>query len=131
MKLKLLRQLLKMSKVTLYAFIINAILLLTLYAAGDPNIQSIKSIREVSLHLALKNASLIDVFKSIEVQTGYQFPYRPEGLNLAVRITIDFNEPAKTAHGSENFINENMSEVLRVMPSLVYNLSYEFNHNNV
>ena len=91
MKLKLLRRLLKMSKLTLYAFGINVMLFSTIYATGDLNAQSVKSIREVSIHLALKNAKLVDVFKSIEAQTSYQFTYRSEDLNQEVRITKEFN----------------------------------------
>ncbi len=91
MDLKLLRQiLLKMSKRTLHAFIINSLLISTLYANGI-NAQEVRSVKETMIKIKVENANLYQVFTSIEAKTSYEFSYDKKDLDDQYRLTGKFN----------------------------------------
>jgi TonB-linked SusC/RagA family outer membrane protein len=72
------------------ALVVNAVIVGALYAADDLSAQSVKSIREVSINLHVKNADLLEVFQSIEIKTGFQFTYKTEDLDQQVKISGSF-----------------------------------------
>ena len=92
MNFKRLRQILvKMSKRTLHALIINCFLISTIYA-GDLNAQQIKSVKDASIKIKLENADLVSVFHDIEAKTDYEFTYKKEDLDQNFRFTAKFNK---------------------------------------
>ncbi len=92
MNLKTIRQIIYyMSRKTLHAFIINCLVLSTVYAASL-NAQDIMSVRKVSVALQFDNATLIKVFNEIEFETDYKFAYQAEDINSHVRISASFKD---------------------------------------
>ncbi len=90
MNFKAIRQIIfYMSRKTLHAIIVNCLLIGTMYASSL-NAQDIKSVRNASVALQLNNATLIKVFKEIEIRTDYEFAFQVEDLNRSIRITASF-----------------------------------------
>ncbi len=91
MNFKLLRQiLLKMSKKTFQALIINCLLMGAIYANGL-NAQEIKSVKFTSITVNLQKVGLMDVFHDIEAKTSYEFSYENEDLDRNFQFTGKFN----------------------------------------
>jgi len=92
MEFNLLRQILiKMSKRTIQAMIINCLMISVIYANGL-NAQEIKSVKETSIKINIQNANLMQVFKEIELKTGYKFSYENKDLDREFRFTGNFRK---------------------------------------
>ncbi len=91
MDLKLIRQiLLNMSRRMLQVFLVNCMLLNTLYAS-NLNAQQVKSVKDVLIKIKLENANLHQVLTGIESKTVYEFSYDGEDLDNEFRFTAKFN----------------------------------------
>jgi TonB-linked SusC/RagA family outer membrane protein len=88
MKLKFLKLLAAMTKLSFYGIILQLAFAGALIAS-DLNAQKIQSIREVYINLDLDNASLLETFRAIERQTNYKFGY--ENAIIDNDIKVDFN----------------------------------------
>ena len=96
MKIKPLLQLLKMTgKLTLYGFVIQA-LFFSILSADNLGAQDIQSIKEVYLDVNFRNASILDVFKKIEQETGYSFAYEKNEIDKNVKITKSYQRHRQT-----------------------------------
>ena len=84
MKLKLLRQIWLMSKLSFYGFILQTVLF-GFISAKDGNAQS-KSMEEVYLNLKVQNEQLRYVFAKIEAKTGFGFTYSGDLIDDSFRI---------------------------------------------
>lgn len=92
MNFKLLRQILiKMSKKTFQALIINCLLMGAIYANGL-KAQEIKSVKFTSITVNLQNVELMDVFRTIEAETSYEFSYENKDLDRNFQFTGKFNK---------------------------------------
>ncbi|UZR98473.1 SusC/RagA family TonB-linked outer membrane protein [Chondrinema litorale] len=100
MKMKLLRQILKMSRICLYGIFLQS-LFCSLIIAKDGYSQK-KSIEEIILTLEIKNLPLNDAFNEISKQTNLNFAYDKIFVNDKQRINIDVE-------------NESLGDVLRLM----------------
>lgn len=89
-KKRLLQKLCLMSKLTFYAFLLNCLILTSIYAL-DINAQTIQSVSEVEISIDLKNAKIQDVFNIIERRTDFNFSYKIEDLNEDIRFNQYFN----------------------------------------
>ncbi|MCG8311065.1 MAG: SusC/RagA family TonB-linked outer membrane protein [Cytophagales bacterium] len=74
MKLKLRRLIIMASKLSLYGFTIQCILMSSLWASIG-NAQQIKSVREVYIKLDLQDVELNETFRTIELQTDFKFAF--------------------------------------------------------
>ncbi len=91
MDFNLLRQILiKMSKRTFQAMIINCLMISVIYASGL-NAQEIKSVKDASIKLNIQNADLMHVFKDIEAKTDYEFSYENKDMDREFRFSGKFN----------------------------------------
>lgn len=87
MKSNLRRQLLKMSRLALFLFITNFILL-SLTSAEVANGQISASIEDIYLSIEIEDNSIEKVFKEIGKQTGFEFVYDKKDL-LKEKLSID------------------------------------------
>ncbi len=92
MKLKLLRQVITMSKRTFYGFI----LVCTCYGAilaGDLNAQNLeKSIQNIYVSIEVTNVPVRQVLDQIERETGFVFAYNSEKVNLNHKVSLKFKK---------------------------------------
>lgn len=117
MDLFLLRQILyNMSRRFIQALFINCILIGALYAS-NLNAQQIKSVKEVSIDLKINNLALVNVLKSIESRTGYEFSFKKEDIDPGIRI-------------SGNFTNSSVADVLMEI-SRQSDLKFKQINNNI
>ncbi len=84
---KLLRQIVVASKLTLYGFAIQCLMLTTLLASTG-NAQQIESVKKVYISLELQDATLLEAFREIESQTDYKFAYDNQDLKKRSKISI-------------------------------------------
>ena len=85
MKLKLLQQVWRMTKLSLYGFLLQVLLYQFLWAE-NVSAQRVTSVREVHINVNLKNANLEEVFAYIESKTDFSFSYNIEDLSRQVLI---------------------------------------------
>jgi TonB-linked SusC/RagA family outer membrane protein len=89
MKSKLLRQVIEMSKITLYGFAIQCILY-GVIVAGDLNAQNPdKSIQEIYISLDVNNVPLRQVLYQIEAKTGFVFAYNLDKNDLNHKVSLN------------------------------------------
>jgi TonB-dependent starch-binding outer membrane protein SusC len=89
MKSKLLRQVIAMSKITLFGMIIQCILYGAMIA-GDLNAQNLdKSIQDIYITLDKTKAPIGEVLKQIERETGFIFAYNIDKVDLKHQIMIN------------------------------------------
>ncbi len=86
MKRKVLQQLLRMTKLTLYGIFIQAMLSSMLFAATSK--AQMASINDMNVHLQFSNAKIENVFKAIERQTQLNFTYHQRELENTPRISL-------------------------------------------
>jgi len=90
MRLKVLRQIVTMSKFAFYA-----LLLQTMFAgvimASDVRSQS-SSIEEIFISVKMEDATLKDVFSNLEKQTEFNFSYNQGIINLNEKVSVSANE---------------------------------------
>ncbi len=86
MKLKLLRQVLVMSKYSLIGLFVQCLLFNVMWAKDG--IAQNKSIDEVYLSIKLDNVRLIDALKEIESRTEFNFAYDKSLLNEQTKISV-------------------------------------------
>lgn len=92
MKSKLLRQVIDMSKLTLYGLAIQCVIYGALIAS-DLNAQnSDKSIQDIYIKMDETNAPLWQVLNKIEKETGFVFAYNIDKVNLNRQIAIHSGE---------------------------------------
>ncbi|WP_020530356.1 TonB-dependent receptor [Flexithrix dorotheae] len=101
MKLKLLRQILVMSKFALFGIFIQA-LFCGLLVAKEGKAQKAESIEKIFLSLDLDNVRLIDAFSKIEKATDLNFAYYKTTINKKQRISL-------------NASNESLGNLLRTI----------------
>ena len=70
---------------TTYGIFLQCLFLSILFA-GVSNAQNIKSVNDVYLDLNLKDASIVDAFKTIEKKTDFQFTYDRANINNDILI---------------------------------------------
>ena len=91
MKSLLLRQIIVMSKRTIYGFILQCALFGAIIA-GDLNAQDLdKSIQDIYVTINVKNVPLKQVFNKIEHKTGFAFAYNSQVVNLNRKVSLNFN----------------------------------------
>ncbi len=100
MKLKLLRQINKMSKLCLYGVFLQA-LFCSIILAKDSHAQK-KSVEDIVLSLEIKNSSLNDAFIEISRQTNLYFAFDKRFVNEKQKINL-------------NVENESLGDILRQM----------------
>ena len=89
MKTKLLRQVIAMSKITLFGMIIQCILYGAMIA-GDLNAQNLdKSIQDIYITMDNSKAPLREVLNQIERETGFIFAYNIDKIDLNHQIVIN------------------------------------------
>ena len=114
MKLKIIRQLLIMSKYFLYAFFIQAFFSSMLLANEG---MSQKSIHEIKLSIAFDEQNMSEVFETLHNETGFYFTYNHKEFNKGQRI-------------SGNFKNESLGDVLSFI-SHKMNLAFKRVNKNI
>ncbi|MCK5368889.1 MAG: carboxypeptidase-like regulatory domain-containing protein, partial [Cyclobacteriaceae bacterium] len=87
MNFKLLKLIIMASKLTLYGFAIQCILLTTLLASSG-NAQQIKSVKNVYIDLEVRNADLIETFQLIELKTDFKFAFDNQDLEKYIKVSI-------------------------------------------
>ncbi|MGK7395289.1 MAG: SusC/RagA family TonB-linked outer membrane protein [Candidatus Cyclobacteriaceae bacterium M3_2C_046] len=87
MKIKLLRYIIMVTKFTFYGFLIQFCMFSFLLAA-DASGQEFQSIKEVTLSINLKNASVEGVFKAIEAKTNFIFQYDSKIIDPDLRLNL-------------------------------------------
>jgi len=90
MRLKILRQIVTMSKFAFYALVIQCIFAGVLLA-DDARSQT-ASIEEVYIHLTMEDATLKDIFSVLENQTEFSFSYNQGIINLNEKVSVSANE---------------------------------------
>lgn len=90
MKKKSLLLLAMLTKYSMYGFLLQLMLITSLFAV-DGNAQ-VRSINDVNIDLHLKNANVEKALESIEKQTEFVFIYTPEELREAHRISLKAND---------------------------------------
>jgi TonB-linked SusC/RagA family outer membrane protein len=88
MKFKLLHKILMLTKLSIKGLLVQCLLINMIYAS-DISAQSIKSVKESFVTLNLNNASLYELFRSIESQTSYSFTFSREDINRSYRISMN------------------------------------------
>ena len=86
MKLILLQQIWKMTKLSFYGLLLQVCLYQFLWAE-NVSAQKINSVREVHININFKNADLEEVFNYIESRTDFSFSYNIEDLSPKLRIS--------------------------------------------
>jgi len=90
MRLKILRQIVTMSKFAFYALVIQCIFAGVLLA-DDARSQT-ASIEEIYIHLTMEDATLKDIFSVLENQTEFSFSYNQGIINLNEKVSVSANE---------------------------------------
>ncbi|MFW5760089.1 MAG: SusC/RagA family TonB-linked outer membrane protein [Cyclobacteriaceae bacterium] len=85
MKLKLLQQVWRMTKLSLYGFLLQ-VLMYQFLSAEDVRAQRISSVHEVHINVNLQNANLEEVFAYIESKTDFSFSYNIEDISQQILI---------------------------------------------
>ena len=87
MKNHLLLHVIYMTKIFIYAFLIQS-LTMSLLIASDGNAQN-KSIEDVNIKLSLKNVPVEQAFSAIEKETGFNFVYTSREVKNTVSVSVD------------------------------------------
>ena len=90
MRLKVLRQIVAMSKFAFYALILQCVFA-GLLLAEDVRSQS-TSIDDIYLSIKLEDTTLKDVFKNLESKTEFNFSYNQGVINVNEKVSIAANE---------------------------------------
>ncbi|MCG8309906.1 MAG: carboxypeptidase-like regulatory domain-containing protein, partial [Cytophagales bacterium] len=90
MRLKVLRQIVTMSKFAFYALLLQCVFA-GIILASDVRSQDL-SIEEIYISVTLENATLKDVFKKLENQTGFNFSYNQGVIDLSEKVSVSANE---------------------------------------
>ncbi len=90
MKNKLLRLIFMLSRFTLYGMVLQAFFL-QLLMASNGNAQRYESAKEVFISMDMRDATLGDVFNSIEDKTNFRFTYDKEDINEKSQVDISYN----------------------------------------
>src|SRR5210317_2181303 len=90
MNMKLLNNILKMTKYTFYGLFLQCVIL-TVILANNGYSQSHR-LNDVQVSLKLENASIEDAFEEIESQTTFKFAYRKSAIKDYVKLSNKFNE---------------------------------------
>ena len=86
---KLLKKIISMSKLTMYAIVINCLFFSNLLATGS-NAQKVQSVKDVRVSLQFKGAEVKDVFRAIERQTAFSFSYKEEDLKNNLKVNARY-----------------------------------------
>ena len=78
------------TKYSIYGIVIQCFLF-SVMLAYDGSAQNIQSVRETYIELDLKNANLLEVFRSIEASTEYVFAYDKNDIHPDIRINLNMN----------------------------------------
>lgn len=100
MRIKLLDQIIYMSKIALYSVVIQAMLASVLMATSAEG--QTKSIEKIYLSVKFEETKLEEIFKEIEERTAFKFAFNETLINLQEKITVHVN-------------NNSLGEVLRVL----------------
>lgn len=92
MKKKILGILIMGSKLTLYGFILQLIFYTAIFA-NTGKAQNIKSIKETTIIIRVKNATLREIFTEIESKTDYRFFYDEKTLEEKIRLSYNKSAP--------------------------------------
>jgi TonB-linked SusC/RagA family outer membrane protein len=91
MKIKLLPQLIMLSKWTIRGLLVNCLLLQVLWAS-EITAQGIQSIREVKITLRAEQTDLRNFFRMIEAQTSFTFSYNRTDLDTKLKLNHSYRE---------------------------------------
>lgn len=91
MKFKLIRQLLLMSQFAIIGFLVQC-LTFTFLLASEVDAQKNKSIENIYLTLEMKEASIQDVFNTIEGKTPFSFAYKKSIIEKNKKINASFEQ---------------------------------------
>jgi len=86
MRLKVLRQIVTMSKFAFYALLLQC-MFAGIILASDVRSQS-SSIEEIYISVKMEDATLKDVFKHLENQTDFNFSYNQGVINLEEKVSV-------------------------------------------
>tara|TARA_R110000823_G_scaffold295431_4_gene415095 strand:+ start:335462 stop:339010 length:3549 start_codon:yes stop_codon:yes gene_type:complete len=89
MKKKCINALSRGAKYSLFSIVIQIFLMSSLLAANGMNGQSI---REYKVKLELDNASILETFKAIELNSPFKIFYKKKDINLETKINITYGE---------------------------------------
>ena len=87
MKNNLLRQLIMLSKFTLYGLFLQCVLFGVLIAS-DLDAQKIQSVNDVYVKLGIENGTVSEIFSKIEGATHFKFSYYKSEINLNQRVPL-------------------------------------------
>ncbi len=87
MKNKLLRQIIMVSKWSIYGIFIQC-LFIGILTAADSEAQNIKSVREVSIKLDAKVYQVNEILSNIEASTAFTFSYYPGDIDMSQKVSI-------------------------------------------
>lgn len=90
MRLKVLRQIVTMSKFAFYALLLQC-MFAGIILADDVRSQS-SSIEEIFISVRMEDATLKDVFSNLENQTEFNFSYNQGVINLNEKVSVSANE---------------------------------------
>lgn len=90
MRLKVLRQIVTMSKFAFYALVLQTVFA-GLLLAEDVRSQT-SSIDDISVNLRMEDATLKDVFQNLEKQTQFSFSYNKGIIDLNEKVSVSSNE---------------------------------------
>jgi TonB-linked SusC/RagA family outer membrane protein len=90
MRLKVLRQIVTMSKFAFYALVLQCVFA-GLLLAEDVRSQT-SSIDEIFVNLSMEDATLKDVFQDLENQTEFSFSYNQGIIDLTAKVSVSSNE---------------------------------------
>ena len=90
MKKYILGQLIMLSKRVLYGFVFQLIFCSVLLASNG-NAQR-KNIEQVKVSVKVNEVSLLQLFRKIENQSGFEFTYNSENVNLGQKVTAEANQ---------------------------------------
>jgi TonB-dependent SusC/RagA subfamily outer membrane receptor len=90
MRLKVLRQIVTMSKFAFYALVLQCVFT-GLLLAEDVRSQT-SSIEEIFVNLSMEDATLKDVFNDLEKQTQFSFSYNQGIIDLTEKVSVSSNE---------------------------------------
>ncbi len=89
MENKLLRQVLMVSKLIFYGFVLQCFFISMLLAA-ESEAQAVRSVKEVSITVSFEDDNLIDAFRKIERKTRYKFAFNKGDLSNDVVLNRQF-----------------------------------------
>lgn len=87
MNSKLLRQIIIMSKYSLVGIIMQ--FMVYSLASGDDTMAQKKSVNDIKIDLMLKSASIEQIFSEISIQTGFDFHFEGNSINVTETVSLN------------------------------------------